>query len=307
MIWIIVISVFVVITLAGLVIFSYKNAQALAKPKLIPTDREIEINKDRGLWMDYDSFDKKDYKIEGENGYQLCTTFVSTEQTRGTGKYVIIAHGHTSSRYGSVKYVNCYIKLGFSCIIYDSRGHGGNAPAICTLGAAEAKDMLNVIEDTRKRYSDIKVLGIQGESMGSSTALIVTKYGPKIDFIVADCPNMGAYEVVSDCYNNIHMRFLAALCRLGCRIFFGFDCNESDAYRDMKGTCPVLFIHGAGDTFIKPYHSEKLYEKAKSNGAYAELIMVEGAGHARCRSVAGFEKYTGYIAEFLIKIGIDQV
>lgn len=306
MVWIIVISVFIVITLAGLVIFSYKNAQALAKPRLIPTDREIEINKERGLWMDFDNYDRQDYQIEGKDGYLLGTTFVSTKETRGTGKFVIIAHGHTSSRYGSVKYANCYIKLGYSCILYDSRGHGGNAPDMCTLGNVESQDMLKVIEDTRKRYSDIKVLGIQGESMGSSTALIVTKFDPKIDFIVADCPNMGAYEVISDCYNNIHLRFLAVFCWLGGKIFFGVDCKESDAYRDMKGTCPVLFIHGAGDTFIKPYHSEKLHEKAKNNGAYTELIMVEGAGHARCRSVAGFEKYMGYIAEFLIKIGIDQ-
>lgn len=304
MLWIIIISAFVVITLAGLVIFSYKNAKALTKPKLIPADREIEINKERGLWGDFDNYDKQDYQIAGKDGYLLNTTFVSTSQTRGTGKYVIVAHGHTSSRYGSVKYVNCYIKLGFSCIIYDSRGHGNNASDNCTLGNIESYDMLKVIEDTRARYSDIKVLGVQGESMGSSTALIVTKFGPKIDFIVADCPNMGAYEVISDCYNNIHLRFLAVFCWLGGKIFFGVDCKESDAYRDMTGKCPVLFIHGAGDTFIKPYHSEKLYEKAKSNGAYAELVMVEGAGHARCRSVAGFDAYTGYIDAFLKKIGV---
>ena len=250
MFWIIIISVIVVITLAGLVIFSYKNAAALTKPKLIPSDREIQLNKDRGLWMDYDKYDKQDYQIAGKDGYLLNTTFVSTEDTRGTGKYVIIAHGHTSSRYGSVKYVNCYIRLGYSCIIYDSRGHGSNAPAYCTLGDVESKDMIKVIEDTRNRFSDIKVLGIQGESMGSSTALIVTKFDPKIDFIVADCPNMGAYEVISDCYNNIHLRFLAVFCWLGGKIFFGVDCKESDAYRDMKGTCPVLFIHGAGSSSL---------------------------------------------------------
>lgn len=304
MLWIIIVSVFIAITLAGLVIFSYKNAKALAKPKLIPTDREIEINKERGLWGDFDKYDKTDYQIAGKDGYLLNTTFVSTEETRGTGKYVIVAHGHTSSRYGSVKYVNSYIKLGFSCVIYDSRGHGNNAPDRCTLGNIESKDMLKVIEDTRARYSDIEVLGVQGESMGSSTALIVTKYDPKLDFIVADCPNMGAYEVISDCYNNIHLRFLAVFCWLGGKIFFGVDCKESDAYRDMTGKIPVLFIHGAGDTFIKPYHSEKLYEKAKKNGAYAELVMVEGAGHARCRSVAGFETYTRYIENFLKKIGV---
>jgi len=302
--WIIAISVILAVLIIGTVVFSLFNAKALVRPKTIGTEREKELMKERSLWLDFDSYDKQDYKISCEDGYVLNTTFVSTDSTKGTGKYVIIAHGHTSCRYGSVKYVNSYIKLGFSCVIYDSRGHGDNAPGNCTLGDVESKDMMSVINDTHKRYGDVRVLGIQGESMGSSSALIATKFDPKIDFIVADCPNMGAYEVISDCYNNIHLRFLAVFCWIGGKIFYGVDCKESDAYRDMKGTCPVLFIHGAGDTFIKPYHSEKLYEKAKNNGAYTELIMVEGAGHARCRSVAGFETYTGYIEIFLKKIGV---
>ena len=67
---------------------------------------------------------------------------------------------------------------------------------------------------------------------------------------------------------------------------------------------PILFIHGAGDTFIKPYHSERLRSQASKGGAYTELVLVEGAGHARSRYVAGFEKYTGYIESFLKKAGI---
>ena len=301
--WIIAISVIAVL-LIGLVVFSWRNAKALTRPKTIGTEREKELMKERGLWLGFDSYDKSDYKITCEDGYALNTTFVSTDLTKGTGKYVIIAHGHTSCRYGSVKYVNSYIKLGFSCVIYDSRGHGDNAPANCSLGDIESRDLMQVIEDTHKRFDDVRVLGIQGESMGSSSALITTKYNPKIDFIVADCPNMGAYEVVRNCYSNVHLQFLAPFVWIGGKLFYGIDCKESNAFRDMEGKCPVLFIHGAGDTFIKPYHSEKLYEKAKKNGAYTELIMVEGAGHARCRTVAGFDKYTGYIESFLKKIGI---
>ena len=303
-VFVIVIIVLAAIFLIGLVIFSWRNAQALVRPKTIGVEKEKELMKERGLWLDFDSYDMNDYRIEGEGGYLLTATFVSTPQTRGTGRYVIIAHGHTSCRFGSVKYVNSYIKLGFSCIIYDSRGHGDNKPANCSLGDIESKDLRKVIGDTRQRYSDIKVLGIQGESMGSSSALIATKFKPSIDFIVADCPNMGAYEVISDCYNNIHLRFLAVFCWLGGKIFYGVDCKQSDAYRDVNAKCPVLFIHGAGDTFIKPYHSERLCEQVAKSGVNAELILVEGAGHARCRSTAGFETYTGYIESFLKKNGV---
>jgi dipeptidyl aminopeptidase/acylaminoacyl peptidase len=83
------------------------------------------------------------------------------------------------------------------------------------------------------------------------------------------------------------------------------DLDESNALRAVENNkYPILFIHGSGDTFIKPRHSEQLREAASKNGAYTELVLVEGAGHARCRYVAGFETYTGYIENFLKKIGV---
>ena len=83
--WIIAISVFAVL-LIGLVVFSWRNAKALTRPKTIGTEREKELMKERGLWLDFDSYDKQDYKITTEDGYVLNTTFVSTESTKGTGK-----------------------------------------------------------------------------------------------------------------------------------------------------------------------------------------------------------------------------
>ena len=134
--------------------------------------------------------------------------------------------------------------------------------------------------------------------------MIVTKYSPKIDFIVADCGFTGVYDVIRGCYGNIHLSFLTPFVWIGAKVLYGIDIKETNALRDVAGNkYPVLFIHGAGDTFIPCSHSEKLCKAASSNGAYTELILVEGAGHAKCRAVAGFETYTGYISSFLDKIG----
>ena len=303
---IIVLIIFFAIFLIGLVIFSWRNAAASVKPKLIPAEREIAGNKKRGLWLDYDSYDKQDYTLEGKDGYILHATFVSTPQTRGTGKYVIICHGHTSSRYGAVKYANCYIKLGFSCITYDARTHGENKKDKCTLGNVESEDLIKVIDDTRKRYADLNILGLQGESMGSSTAIHSLRFVPKIDFIVSDCCFIGTYEVIRDCYKNIHMQALMPFVWIAGKIIYKVDIKQTNALKCLKGKkTPILFIHGAGDTFVKPYNAKKLYEEAKNNGAYTELIYVEGAGHAQSRQYAGFEQYTGYIENFLKNIGIS--
>ena len=302
---VIVIIILLAIFIIGLVIFSWRNAKVSAKPKLIPKEREINGNKKRGLWLDYDSYDKQDYTIEGKDGYILHTTFVSTEQTRGTGKYVIICHGHTSSRNGAVKYVNCYIKLGFSCITYDARTHGENAKAKCTLGNVESEDLMHVINDTRTRYKDLKILGLQGESMGSSTALHSLRFDPEIDFIVSDCCFLGTYNVIYDGYKNIHMQALVPFVRIAGKLIYKIDIKETDALRCLKDNhVPILFIHGSGDTLVKPYHAQMLYDEAKKGTAYTELIYVEGAGHAMSRQMAGFEAYTGYIEKFMKNIGI---
>ena len=293
--------------LISLAIFCWRNVKRSLKPRTVSLENEILWNKKRGLWGGFDSYSKTEYVIKGKDGYDLHAMFVDNASVRGTGKYVIICHGHTSNRYGSVKYLNSYIKLGFSCIIYDARMHGANAPSICTLGNIESEDLNFVIGDTRKRYPDIKVLGLHGESMGSSTVLSVVRFEPEIDFIVADCGFISCYDVLHDGYGNLHMGFLAPVINLTGKILYHVDMKDTCALKCLQNNkYPVLFIHGSGDRLIKPYHSELLNDAARKNGAYTELVMVEGAGHACSRYVAGFEKYTGFIKDFLDKINVPD-
>ena len=141
--------------------------------------------------------------------------------------------------------------------------------------------------------------------MGSSTVLNAVRFNPEIDFIVADCGFTSPYDVVRDGYGNVHLQFLVPCIRLAGRLIYHVDLIETNALAYLtRNKYPILFIHGAGDTFIKPRHSERLREQAAKNGAYTELILVEGAGHAKSRAVAGFEKYTEYISNFLANAGI---
>lgn len=305
MTWII---VFIAITLFfgfSFAIFCWRNLKRSLKPHTTSLEKEIEWNKSRDLWGNFDSYDKNEYLIEGKDGYILHAMSVDNKAVRGTGRYVIICHGHTSNRYGAVKYVDSYIKLGFSCIIYDARSHGLNKPDICTLGNIESEDLKYVIEDSRSRFSDIKTLGLHGESMGSSTALSVVRFKPDIDFIVSDCGFVRCFDIMRDGYSNLHMSFVAEPINWVGKILYHIDMKATNALKCLEyNTYPILFIHGSGDRLVRPYHSEKLNEAACKNGAYTELIFVEGAGHASSRYVAGFETYTDYIKHFLDKISI---
>ena len=59
---------------------------------------------------------------------------------------------------------------------------------------------------------------------------------------------------------------------------------------------PILFIHGAEDTFILPEHSERMKEATKG---YAELHLIPGAGHAES-ILTDPEAYSQYVADFLL-------
>ena len=191
-------AVFIVLNLIGAAV---GTSTSITHPSRESYENRIKYVKDNGLWGNFDSYDKQDYRVSGLDGYQLNCTCISSKETKGTGKYVIISHGHKSNKYAMVKFVDPYIELGFTCIIYDQRAHGENAKALCSMGGWEAQDLNYLIEDTYSRFKDVKILGLQGESMGSSTSLNVLRYTDKVDFIVSDCAMESLRYMVHDMYN----------------------------------------------------------------------------------------------------------
>ena len=117
----------------------------------------------------YTQMDKKQYTVRGSDGYLIHAELLPNPAS--CGRYVILSHGYTDNRIGSLKYARMYLDLGFSCILYDLRGHGENERTFTTYGIRESEDLKCLIEDTRARYPDVAVLGLHGESLGAATTL----------------------------------------------------------------------------------------------------------------------------------------
>ena len=192
---------------------------------------------------------------------------------------MILSHGYTDNRMGSLKYAEIYLDQGFNCIIYDLRGHGENAADFTTYGIREGRDLSLLIGDTRTRYPELCRLGLHGESLGAATTISALRYRPKVDFAVADCGFSDIENVLREGYKNAGVPgFLFDLADFGAKIRYGY------ALRDMRpidsldeNSVPVLFIHGADDAFILPENSRKMYERTAGP---KELRLVSGAGHA---------------------------
>ncbi|MBR3636976.1 MAG: alpha/beta hydrolase, partial [Lachnospiraceae bacterium] len=151
----------------------------------------------------YEKLEKTDYTVKGFEDYELHVQFLKNPNP--TTKYVILSHGYTDNRMGSLKYVPMYLNLGFNCIIYDLRGHGENESTFTTYGVREGKDLKCLVDDTRERYPDITVLGLHGESLGAATTITSLKYMPEVDFVVADCGFSDIENVLKEGYRNAHL------------------------------------------------------------------------------------------------------
>ncbi|MBQ7482285.1 MAG: alpha/beta hydrolase [Lachnospiraceae bacterium] len=248
----------------------------------------------------YDELEKKDYTIVSYDGYVLPVQLLVNP--RPTDRYILISHGYTDNHYGMLKYTGMYLELGFNVILYDLRGHGENVKTFCTYTVRERKDLDLLISDCRKRYPDMSVFGIHGESLGSATSIAVLEYKPDIDFVVADCGFAEIMNVMKGGLKDMHlpewMIYPAQLCT---RLIYGYTYTRMRPIDSLKDNdIPILFFHGEKDTFIRPFNSELMQKETKG---YSELHIIPEATHAASVLTAP-EDYRRYTEQFLERIGI---
>lgn len=240
-------------------------------------EEAMEWQKEHYDFSFYDKLEKKDYTVTSYDGYVLHAEFLRNPEP--SSKYVIISHGYTDNRMGALKYAPVYLELGYNCIIYDLRGHGENEPTFTTYGIREGQDLNCLIGDTRERYSDMTELGIHGESLGAATTVTCLKYKPDVDFAVADCGFSDIENVLKNLYKTFHApTVLVDIADIGSKVRYHYAIKDMRPIDSLDNNeIPLLFIHGADDTFILPKNSEDMYERTKGR---KEFHTIPGATHA---------------------------
>ncbi|MDO4803935.1 MAG: alpha/beta hydrolase [Lachnospiraceae bacterium] len=225
----------------------------------------------------FQNLEKQDYTVEGSNGYILHAQLLKNPEN--SSKYMIISHGYTDNRIGSLKYAKMYLDMGFHCIVYDLRGHGENETTFTTYGILEARDLDLLVKDARERYPDMEILGLHGESLGAATTITVLKYHPEIDFAIADCGFSAIENVLRVGYESANMpSAIFDLADFGARIRYHYSLKDMRPIDSLEGNrIPVLFIHGEKDGLIPPNNSKMMYEKTEG---IRKIYIMENAGHA---------------------------
>ena len=246
----------------------------------------------------YDTLEKEDFTVTSFDGYRLYAQLLL--HPAGGNRCVVISHGYTDNRFGSLKYARMYLDLGFHVVIYDLRGHGVNEPALCTYSVLESRDLDAVIRAARERCPQADFWGIHGESLGAATSVAVLKYHPPVDFVVADCGFSEITDVMRAGLRRMHLpgalvRWASLFVRLRC----GFRYRDMRPIDSLAGSrVPILFLHGEEDDFIIPEHSRRMQRAAQG---MSEIHLIPGAGHA-VSILTDPEAYRRHVEDFLAKI-----
>ena len=296
--------------LAFIIPVSYILAKYVSEPHTISYQDAYDTEKEKGFLEGYDSLEKEEIVIPSFDGYELHGEVIlreglkesegieesdgrngsdGSDGSHGAGskeRFVILTHGYTYNRLGSVKYMNLYRKMGYSCIQYDLRGHGANAKCPVTMGLKESKDLLAVIDWVHERYGENIILGLHGESMGSASQTLALREKPRVDFVVNDCGFAELTEVLrGQLSKRFHLpAFLVSTASILNKIYYKYSYQEVRPVDALKeNQVPICFMHGREDTFIPYQHSELMAETTKG---YQEVHLYEDADHA-----LSFEKH----------------
>jgi len=289
-----------VLLLGGLIFFViYSDVQmvkATINPKFKERQKMLEDLNDlekEGLAL----IEPVDFELTLRDGYLLHGDYSLNKNK--SNKFVIILHGHGSTREGTLKYIPLYYNLGYNIIRYDHRGHGDNERTICTMGIRESEDLNEVITWAKEKFGEDIYLALHGTSLGGATALLVTKYRQDIKYIVADCPYSSMIKFAGDYVHNLHLPYWPF------KIFFpmvlhkmsGFDMLEMAPIKYIQNNkVPTLHVHGMKDKFIRPYHCKLLFNK---NGAEdKEMHYFPNGTHGRS-VLLDHDEYKKVLSDFI--------
>ncbi len=248
----------------------------------------------------YETLQKTDYEIASYDGYVLHAQFLKNPVD--TDKYMILTHGFTDNHYGALKYAKMYLDYGFNLVIYDLRGHGANKRTFVTYAIRESRDVMAVVADTRRRYGNIRVLGLHGESLGAASTAMCMKYKPQVNFGVCDCGFADIENVIKGSVESMHLPgFCYYLAALGAVIRYHYSFGKMRPIDALsENTVPMLFIHGDADQLIPYQNSERM---AAKTAGYSEVRLIPGATHAES-VLKDTTAYREYVEAFLKKIEV---
>lgn len=201
---------------------------------------------------------------------------------RGT---VILLHGYRDSKENVAHWALVLAEWGYRCVLVDLRGHGRSTGELIGYGAFEVADLSRVIDELQRRGLAGGKVGMLGVSYGASMSLLLAAKDPRVGAVVALEPFSNAAKALVEFAHGVAPReaakiseadFKAAVAKAAQRGHFSWESGDVlAAMAQVK--VPVLFYHGAKDTWISVENSRAL--QARATAAPSRLVVLPEDDH----------------------------
>ncbi|MNY04805.1 Alpha/beta hydrolase family protein [compost metagenome] len=195
-------------------------------------------------------------------------------------------------------------KLGYNVLMPDARGHGSSEGQYIGYGWHDRLDLLRWIDLAAKKTGDDPTIVLHGVSMGGATVTMASgeKLPPAVKALVSDCAFTSVEEVLTYHLDRMYhlppfplMPSVSLMTKL--RAGYGFD--EASAIAQVrKADRPMLFIHGASDSFVPVAMGHRLYAACPTE---KDLLLVPNAEHGTSIALdpVGYERKVGaFLAKY---------
>jgi len=230
------------------------------------------------------------------------TQFTSYDGTKLTGWFldrgwwrptVVGLHGVTGNRTSLIRFGVILYDAGFNVFLFDGRAHGHSGGRFVTYGYHEVRDVSAALDHISKKFRlRDQHFGLVGISMGAAIALQTAARDPRIAAVWAESPFSSlqkiSREYVADVLRMPSTAVVPAtwVAELIANYRGNFSVSDVNPLAIAgKITCPVQLVHGLADDFVRPHHSQAIFE-ALVNAREKDLWLVEGATHGRCYRAA---------------------
>ena len=244
----------------------------------------------------------KDWYIRGTDGVRLHASYLPAEKPE---RFIVMCHGYRGTWCGSMGHMAEFLhKNNCSLLMIDQRGCEKSGGRYITFGAKEKVDVTLWLERLEEINVNDLPIYLYGQSMGATTVLLASGLvlPENVHGIIADCGFSSMKQQLKDIASGwFHLHFVELLLvrvDFFCRLFAGFSMRETKTTHALKkNKRPVLFFHGAKDTYVWPENSRRNYDLCK---AEKELVIFPKARHLCC-SYVDPELYQKKMTEFFRK------
>ncbi|XP_010488424.1 PREDICTED: uncharacterized protein LOC104766269 isoform X2 [Camelina sativa] len=218
----------------------------------------------KGRW-----YQRKDLEVKNSRGDVLqCSHYMPVERPEGKPfPCVIYCHGNSGCRADGSEAAIVLLPSNITVFTLDFSGSGLSGGEHVTLGWNEKDDLKAVVEFLRQD-GNISLIGLWGRSMGAVTSLMYGAEDPSIAGMILDSPFSDLVDLMMELVDTYKFRlpkftvkFAIQFMRRSIQKKAKFDIMDLNTIKVAKSSfVPVLFGHALDDDFIRPHHSDRIYE-----------------------------------------------